>query len=172
MKTSSILHLKQFKYAVCSFFASLFQLFVTFSEENVVEQPFLISQRKKILRPFNEQFIYFRQKIPTDALTVQYLPPSCTDARLTLVQEMADNCPHVYSCEASSLSMRRPVDHALLRAVHRRRGVAADGGSLDAVPLHGLRDEGRGLFARHLASQHAAHGTYHRPRRKGSVART
>ena len=145
---------------------------MAFSKGNVVDQPFLMWRCKKNLRPFNEQFIYFRQKIPTDALIVCHLPLSCTVTLLTLVQEMADNCPHVYSCEASSLSMRRPVDHALLRAIHRRRGVAADGGSLDAVPLHGLRDEGRGLFARHLASQYAANRTHHRQKRKGSVART
>jgi hypothetical protein len=42
MKTSTILHPKQFKYAICSFFASFFRPSATFSEGNVAEQPFLI----------------------------------------------------------------------------------------------------------------------------------
>jgi hypothetical protein len=86
-----------------------------------MEQPSRARRYKNFLRPFNGQFIYFRQKIWADALTLRHLPSSCTTAPLTLGREMADNCRHVYSCEASSLSVRRPVDHALLRPLHRRR---------------------------------------------------
>lgn len=146
--------------------------FSTESQAKDVEQPLQAPRDKKFLRPFNGQFIYFRQKICTDASNVAHLPLSRMTAPLTLPSEMADNCRHVYSCEASPLSLRRPVDHALLRPLHRRRGTAADGRGVDALPLHGLRDAGRGLPARHLAPQHAADGIHHRPKPTGSMART
>jgi hypothetical protein len=66
------------------------------SQGKLIEQPSEARRNKKFLRPFNEQFIYFRQKIWADASNVVHLPLSRTKTLLTLTPEMADNCRHAY----------------------------------------------------------------------------